>query len=116
MERTMWYGSFCLFLGFGLIGIAFLGAPIGAMSGMSAMMYGACSRAFYIFYRRPRIWLLALGFGVILIPCYIGLVCLGIPFERRLSWWAIELLVVTSMLGLTVKLLMSVIVYNRRIT
>lgn len=116
MERTMWYGGLCLFLGFGLIGIAFLGAPIGGLSGVMAMMYGACSGTFYKSYRTPGMWLVALGFAVIVIPFYVFLVWLGAAVERGLSWWAIELLVGTSLLGLTAKLLVSVVVYNRRIS
>jgi len=116
MERTMRYGSFCLFLGFGLIGIAFLGVPISGLPGMSAILYGAFCGSFYKSYRKPGIWLLALGFGVVAIPCYIVFVWLAIAVVRGLSWWAIDLFIGTSMFGLTAKLLLSVIVYNRRIT
>jgi hypothetical protein len=116
MERTMRYGGLWIFGGFGLIGIVALGVPISGLPGMSAIMYGACCGAFHEYYHKPRTWLLALGASVVVIPCYILFVWLSIAVVTSLSWWAIDLLIGTSIFALTAKLLLSVIVYNWRIT
>ncbi|MHC4213395.1 MAG: hypothetical protein ACYSWP_08505 [Planctomycetota bacterium] len=77
-----------------------------------AIMYGACCGTFWKSYRKRGMWLLALSFALILIPFYLLLVWMSLVAETKL-WWAIDVFLATSILGMILKLLFSVIIYNR---
>jgi hypothetical protein len=116
MSRTLRRGGLFLLGGMALMGIAFAGAPLGILSGMMAMMYGACCGSLRRWDREKGLWMLAVAFLVLMGPVYLVSAWMELFGEREKTWLAIDLLLGTVMLGSTVKLLLSVVVYNRRIS
>ena len=109
-------GGLLMFPGFALVGIGFLGVPLGCFPGMMTMLYAACCGSFLKSHQKPGMWLFALAFGVGVVPLYIVLTWVGVASAPGRAWQATDLLLGTTMLGMTVKLLISVFIYNRLIS
>jgi hypothetical protein len=112
MSRTLRRGGVFLLGGFALMGIAFAGAPLGILSGMMAMMHGASCGSFRSWDREKGLWMLAAAFLVLMGPVYLVSAWMELFGEREKIWVAIDMFLGTVMLGSTVKLLLSVMVYN----
>ncbi len=61
-------------------------------------------------------WMLAVVFLLLIGPVYFVLAWVEMFPERPVSWWAIDLLLGTSILALAVKLLASVTFHNWRVS
>ncbi|MCL4179040.1 MAG: hypothetical protein KJ072_15010 [Verrucomicrobia bacterium] len=116
MSRTLRRGGLFLLGGMALMGIAFVGAPLGILSGMMAMMYGACCGSFHRWDREKGLWMLAVAFLVLMGPVYLVCAWMELFGQREKTWLAIDMFLGTVMLGSTVNLLLSVMVYNRRVS
>lgn len=114
MRRIVRWGGLSIFVGFGLIAGAVMGVPFGTFSGMMAVMYGACCGSFRGWDRDRGLWMLSVGFMVLMVPLYLVLAWLGAISGSPKTWWGIDMFLGTAAAGMTARLLLSVTVYNWR--
>jgi hypothetical protein len=76
------------------------------------VMYGAFCGSFRRWDQEKGMWMLAVLFLVLIGPLYLVLAWVEMFGGRTALWWGIEFFLGTSLLALTMKLLLSVTVYN----
>ena len=116
VDRSIRYGGLAMLAGFTLIGICAAGAPSGAFCGMMSMMYGVTCGFCRGWNRERGVWMISAAFLILLVPIYLVLAWFIRFGAGTATWGVIDMFLGTAMLGVTCRLLLSVLVYNRRVS